>query len=390
MNDKNRLLSVIVTVYNCENQIEKCLKSIINQTYKNLEIIIVNDGSTDNSKKIYECYAMIDRRIVVLEQENRGVISARILGAENANGEYLTFVDGDDWIEKEMYQNLMMHVEKKTYDMIISGLLLENEFESWNEIDLVEEGAYDKSGIQKKIIPFMMYEEYNERRAITSSLCNKICKKTLFEKQLAFIDPRVTYGEDALFVYPMIAMAKSIYVEKKAWYHYVTSQNSMVHSFTLESFGKIKLLQESLQRAFANIGIWNQMENQVKVYIRPFLYGAIESIYGLLIEKDYYNFPVSRVEKGSKVILYGAGKVGKSYYKWLMHSSYATVAGWVDRDWVRLNTGFYSIIEEPESIVNKQYDYVVVAVINKSMACEIISSLTALGIDKNLIIWENS
>ena len=106
--DKNHpVLSVVVPVYNVEKYLDKCIESIVGQTYKNLEIILVNDGSTDRCKEICDIWKEKDARIKVLHKENRGLVSARQAGLEMASGEYIANVDSDDWIEKNMYECLM-------------------------------------------------------------------------------------------------------------------------------------------------------------------------------------------------------------------------------------------------------------------------------------------
>ena len=100
------LISIIVPVYNVEKYLKKCLDSILSQTYKNFEVIIVNDGSPDNSQKIIDEYKKKDKRIIVLEKENGGLSSARNYGIEHANGKYISFVDADDYIEKDYVEKL--------------------------------------------------------------------------------------------------------------------------------------------------------------------------------------------------------------------------------------------------------------------------------------------
>ena len=101
------MISIIVPVYNSEKYIDKCLDSILNQTYKDLEIVLVNDGSNDQSLKILEKYALRDTRIKVVNQENKGVAAARNTGLDNATGEYILYVDSDDWIENNMVERMV-------------------------------------------------------------------------------------------------------------------------------------------------------------------------------------------------------------------------------------------------------------------------------------------
>ena len=111
--------SIIIPVYNVEKYLPKCLDSIVNQTYKNIEIICINDGSTDNSLKILEEYAQKDERIKIINQENQGVSVARNVGIDNATGDYILFVDSDDWIDRDTCKILKIELENEYYDLII-------------------------------------------------------------------------------------------------------------------------------------------------------------------------------------------------------------------------------------------------------------------------------
>lgn len=115
----NKLISVIIPVFNVEKYLERCIKSIINQTYKNLEILLINDGSTDKSIEICNRYLEIDNRIVLLNKENGGLSSARNLGIDKAKGEYISFVDSDDFIHELMYETLVSNLEKNDCDISI-------------------------------------------------------------------------------------------------------------------------------------------------------------------------------------------------------------------------------------------------------------------------------
>lgn len=115
------LISVIVPAYNIENYIENCLESIIRQTYKNLEIIVIDDGSTDNTGKIIDNFSNFDKRIKVIHKKNEGVSKARLLGVEESKGEYIGFVDGDDQIEKYMYEHLLNNALKYRADISHCG-----------------------------------------------------------------------------------------------------------------------------------------------------------------------------------------------------------------------------------------------------------------------------
>ena len=119
-------LSVIIPVYNTEKYLKKCLESVIKQTYKNLEIIVINDGSTDNSNKIIEKYVTkYPQKIKYIEQENRGQAYSRNLGIKLSKGELITFVDSDDYIERNMYKKMIELLERENSDMVICDINME-------------------------------------------------------------------------------------------------------------------------------------------------------------------------------------------------------------------------------------------------------------------------
>lgn len=116
---KNELISIIIPVYNSEKYINKCINSIINQSYKNIEIILINDGSTDKSGEICDYYSRVDSRIIVKHKKNEGATIARNIGLKNSNGKYVTFVDSDDWIDKDYILNMVNIIIDKNCDLVI-------------------------------------------------------------------------------------------------------------------------------------------------------------------------------------------------------------------------------------------------------------------------------
>lgn len=121
--EENELISVIIPIYNAEKYLRQCLESVINQTYKQLEIILVNDGSTDGSLSICYEYQKKDSRIIIISQQNKGAYKARKNAIKIANGKYVTFVDGDDWIDKDMYYDLLKIMKENDTLMVESGYI---------------------------------------------------------------------------------------------------------------------------------------------------------------------------------------------------------------------------------------------------------------------------
>lgn len=219
------LISIIIPVYNIEEQIEKCLQSIVSQTYSNIEIIVVDDGSTDSSGKIIDKFAESDNRIIVIHKENGGVGSAKNTGLKYVHGEYIGFVDGDDYINCAMYEILIRNLEK--YHCDIAGCCFKGVSDD-------NPGTYSeaiKSDSQKiKILNnfdsfykyYFEFSKENERTFFTTSvlsLCNKVFRKELLEG-ISF--PENTHmGEDSFVYFDILKKAqKSVYTDLKLYYYY--------------------------------------------------------------------------------------------------------------------------------------------------------------------------
>lgn len=387
---KKVLLSIIIPIYNTELHLEKCINSVINQSYKSLDIILVNDGSTDNSGKICDMFAAQDERIRVYHQENRGLIQARKKGVELAQGELVTFVDSDDWIEENMYESMIEVYVTEKVDLVSSGLKYDynNEKDTvYQELDLLAEGVYDRENIQKDILPIMIWNNEYGRRSITSSVCNKLFKRELLQKTICRVDDRLTFGEDAAITYLYLVKANKISIMNSSWYHYVIRKNSMVRSVDIGAFEKIHILQSYFQKEYGELGILEDMMYQMKRYLCTFLREALSDIFDVEIEKVRYIFPYELVPKDSRIILYGAGVVGRSYWNGLRYGEYAEVVSWVDKNYERKLEG-QVIIENPKEISQREFDYIIIAIENENVAREIKGSLLELGIQSEKIIWK--
>ena len=155
-------ISVIVPVYNSEKYLEKCILSILNQKFTNIEVILVNDGSTDNSLEICEKYKALDNRVKVINQENSGQNQARRNGILNSTFEYVGFVDSDDWIETNMYLEMMNKMMDYSCDCISSGIIHEYESDGNRKeiFDSYADGYYDD--LDTDIYPSMLWKKETE------------------------------------------------------------------------------------------------------------------------------------------------------------------------------------------------------------------------------------
>lgn len=228
-----KLLSVVVPVYNVEKYLDRCIKSIINQTYKNLEIILVDDGSKDNSGIICDKYASKDKRIKVVHKENEGLSEARNTGIRLSKGQYITFVDSDDYIDKRMYEILISDLEKYEVDIATCDYLRIVDYRKKAEISN-EVLIYSKNKAISKILKNEDYKDY---------AWNKIYKKELFDDVLY---PKGRIQEDVATTYKLILKANKVSYNKSKLYFYLKRRGSIIDSWNIKN--DIDLYISSLER----------------------------------------------------------------------------------------------------------------------------------------------
>lgn len=376
-------LSVIVPVYNAQDTLKRCMESILNQTYQQFEVILVDDGSADKSGALCDGYQRIDSRVMVVHTTNSGPFQARKLGANRASGRILTFSDADDCLEETAFETAMRlfcryhpDILAYTYDCGKGKV----------EKQLYEERLYRKEEIRNEIIPGMMYDSAYGGRRMNPSLCCKLMKKELFTKVTESIKDRITLGEDALVTYPAVCLAESIFICNKALYHYSLNDSSCTHSYPLERIVEVKAFQNNMTRLFNEMGILDQMGYQIENYVRSFLAMMVRNWYGIELSPMLFAFPYNLVPKGTRVMIYGAGNVGKSYVNALKLTDYAEIAGWTDKKYDSIKEYHGVHLTSPEQIKETEFDLLLIAALDEAVSEEIMENLAAMGIPEDKII----
>ena len=271
-------LSVIVPVYNTELYLRQCVDSILQQSYQDIEVILVDDCSSDTSGHICDEFAQRDNRVKVIHKENGGAISAKKKGVQKASGEYVTFVDSDDWIEQDMYEYLVTEIRKNHVDIITSGFCMA-EYETY---DFFDEDVYDRKQIETQIFPSLVYNTKEWHGGIIGSACNKVYRKNLISDILVKMDESLKQWEDTTYVYFPFFIANRIQITKKAFYHYRENVNSVTRKYDESVWEKCKKSFEYIENAWNGIApevIFKQLE-----YVKFWAYmNAIES---MTIKKD--------------------------------------------------------------------------------------------------------
>lgn len=231
----DRKVSLIIPVYNTVNYLRRCLESAVSQTYKNMEIICVDDGSTDGSEKIVDEFAARDRRVVVVHQVNRGESHARNTGLRIATGDYIGFMDCDDWIEPDMYETLVRALEEAEADMAIAGFYREFEEAGKSRITVQNEKPVDPKAFDGEMLLRYLYERDSFRTF--AYIWDKLYRREIvcgaFEGPI-FFDESIKLGGDVLYLAECALRAKrAVYVDK-TFYHYLQREDSGCHMPDLE------------------------------------------------------------------------------------------------------------------------------------------------------------
>lgn len=387
---KNPLLSIIVPIYNAGQYLENCLNSIINQTFQDIEIILVNDGSTDNSVEICQKYQRLDKRIKIISKENGGLIRARKTGLSMVSGSFIGFVDSDDWIEPTMYETLVNCMEETGCDLVSSGIMRDyaNLDRQIVVYDNYSEGVY--SDLDNSIYPTMLYHSKFRNFGIYCNLCNKLFKKELIIQVYKDINEDIFYGEDALACYPYCLLSESIYILHKAFYHYNIRHESM--SFTPDRRLPYNnyLLYNSLQESFSKSVCRMTLMHQLKKYLMMLERHSLWVLYqfdAVALDEWNFSFPESLYDK--KFVIYGAGACGQAFYRKLYEiEKEQNMVMWVDKEAEKRAMECAYPISRPDVLMCAEWDVILVAVRDEHMAVQIMNELAeTYHVDQTRICW---
>lgn len=228
-------VSIIVTVYNQENLIRSCISSCLNQTYSNIEIIVINDGSTDNSYGIIDDFAAGDRRIKAIHKKNEGVILARKTGREAAKGAYIFFLDGDDFISSDAIENLFNNAQKYNADIAVGDFALI----SVSGPSIIRKYEWKTPGPGEKFLEHILRNRLHY-------LVGKLIKRDLFECNFIGIEDNVSIGEDQIQMIQLCMYAGTVTGTDEVVYNYLQHDNSMTHRLTSDRTYSLNQLKYAL------------------------------------------------------------------------------------------------------------------------------------------------
>lgn len=259
------MISIIVPIYKVEKYLKQCVDSIINQTYRDLEIILVDDGSPDNCPAVCDEYVKKDSRVKVIHKKNGGLMSARQAGLKVATGDYIGFVDGDDWIEPDMYEQFAKVINEYNPDMAICEFYFMYPSREAFSSQKLSKPFFNKSEMEQKIYPTMLFKDVFFITGINPCCWSKVFKKELLESCLYRVTPKIKIGEDAAFTYPCLLKANSVAYVDKYLYHYRINSESMTNGYDKDMENTILIPFEILKKRFAESEY--DFSNQINYYL---------------------------------------------------------------------------------------------------------------------------
>lgn len=388
-------VSVIIPVYNVEKYLEKCIESVRNQSFRDIEIIVVNDGSIDGSRKLLDKFS--DERMVIIDKENGGLSSARNAGIEVARGEYLAFVDSDDWIDCEYIEKMYRVCKEKNCDIVQCSYL--------DVLDDLDD--FSKETLDNTPMVYSGKEFSYAMHTLLSWRCNLAWNK-LYRKEL-FSDIRFPLGkihEDEFTTYKVIWKAEKIGTISDKLYYYRHRNGSIMQrpyskrrldaseayferAAFYESNGEEELACLTKQRHFDWVLSQKKLLTLVDEEEKAEIISCLESIEEKLkkeLNQELFNksikridggvFPFSKVEKGSSVILYGGGEIGRHYYRQAFSQDYCNILLWVDKNVENCRRQGIPVVPiERLFSCEENWDYVIIAIENCIIVSDVMKML---------------
>lgn len=376
------LISVIVPVFNAEKYIERCIKSILRQTYDNIQLILVDDGSDDASGLICDYFCRKDARIEVIHKGNEGPAAARPRGLRAAQGEYIGFIDSDDYIDEGFYGHLVNYIEKTGADFVQMGF----DYSERNGSNgfCCPEKVFHIADNRAEYIAKGLLEMSLKDFKISYNMWTKLFRSELIGKCLPMLPENVKQGEDLLCICNCMLNCNVIATLDYEEYHCTVRPDSLSRKRTLDKFVETGKLYEALHNLFKSFEGYDVVSRSIDLFYKSRLINDFEEYFG--IEVPRYLFPNIEELFGRKVIIYGAGQVGRDYYAQISRYEQCEIAALSDRNGRDRKYGYIHITSRDE-ICSLDYDLVVIAVSSEAMAEEISSELADMGIGRKSIIW---
>ncbi len=394
------MVSVIVPAYNTEKYIGRCLRSILDQTFEDIEVIVINDGSTDDTLDVINAIADEDRRISVISQENHGLVYSRKQGILRASGEYVLFVDSDDYIDSSMVEELVKVADANDADAVFSGSYLHvvgglnsasQEMRLLDAVDaegtdreiynFYESGVYEGERLRELKDKLFCAEDYCTM-AVLPYLWNKLWKISAIKEHVLSCDEQLKVGEDVAIGFPAILTAEKIVIIEEAFYHYCQYPDSMMRGNRDEGaeYDNAIRLYKFLLKKGKELGASDAFCTGLdRLLVNQLFTRCYEKTNAILGSEGLLGF----IDKlPDEIVIYGAGELGKAVYCYVKDRCH--VKAWIDAGYDYYRKLGYPV-ESIEDFQFEESDEVIVAVFNTRAVSAIEKSLISKGVNKGKI-----
>ena len=328
------LVSVIVPIYNLATYLFQCVDSISKQSFQNLEIILVDDGSSDNAIEICEFFRKTEPRVRLIRKANGGLVSARKAGINAASGDYVFYVDGDDWLDPDCIKSYVDVAVSTGAEIVIGDY--KREFLGKFEVvrNLIEPGFYDYEEIGSVVAPRMIFSGEFFSHGLRTYSWGKLFKRNLVQQIQNAIPDEVSFGEDAALIYPAICRANSIALTNYNYCNYRQRPNSILKS---TNFGKqelkgLALVFDFLINNLAGSRVCSNFQMQLQAYLSATLIMKQGAFLGDMSSYQEYRL-FGDIQNGASVSIYNSGSFGQHVYKHILHNPALNLVSWLDDDY---------------------------------------------------------
>lgn len=371
-------LSVIIPIYNAEKYLHRSIESVLAQSFGDMEVLLIDDGSDDGSVDICREYEKRDRRVRLILKENSGVVATRKRGLMEAAGEFVGWVDADDWIEEGYYQSLLSEQKKCDADVVTSGHFHEIGTGTSKIFDAFLPGSYTINQIASRLLYSGDFFSYG----IQPHLWNKIFKRSILVDAYENVNDRIGVGDDAAVVYPAFLKCEKIIVTDLCMYHYIQHTESLT--------SKNEDVLWSFQEVWSHLEI-NFSKSKYAQALLPQL--SKYKKYCLLLRKiDALDkkvlYPFGGISPDSRVVLYGAGALGRTLYEYIKSIPALRLVAWIDLAYETYRKRGMPV-DSPKDIAayRDSLDYILIANTIKKTADNIRNDLITQGISNDKILW---
>ncbi len=394
---REECISIIIPAYNVDKFLAKCIDSILAQTYSKLQIIIVDDGSTDETGNIADEYAKNDLRVMVIHQCNAGLVRARKVGVNAARGKYVMYVDADDyvdarWIERMVelqkandadivsagyYLNSEVNKEKRDMDdMSVANDVLKNE---QIVISSYAAGVYRAEDLWET----MLFDNGDECNLIPFLWCKLWRREILIEAQ-NMADDRIVFAEDVAVTYPAVLLAQKVVITDYVGYHYVQHRSSISHNRSNNEYECLDLLYHHLSSVFKHHIMHEHLLDELRGYMKSACLQRCIEMFDKNAPEGVTLLPWGGMNTGKSIIIYGAGRIGQSVYDYIKNSQAVYISAWVDKAY-ELYEELGMEVESTDVIAKKKFDYIIIAVNRKKLSDMIVNQLVDCGVEATKI-----